>query len=354
MKKEKLVIVGSGPSGYTAAIYASRAQLKPVVFTGVESGGQLMYTTELENFPGFPEGVIGPKFMMGLRAQAQKFGSEIIDAQVTAFDFSQRPFRLWTHLPEGKNIDTFKTGSPEEITALITAVKATPHDIEAEAVILSTGAASIKLGIPGEKELFGRGVSTCAVCDAAFYRGKNVFVIGGGDSAMEDTLALTKFATKVTVVHRRDSFKASKIMADRVLTNEKVTVLWNSQVKEIKGNNQVEKIVIETDGQVNEYTADGVFLAIGHRPVTHIFQKQLILDKAGYLVTRLSLSESGLKQATAVLDEKGLVQYPTMTSVEGVFGAGDVVDVRYKQAITAAGMGCQAALDAEKWLENQE
>ncbi|MCC6711665.1 MAG: FAD-dependent oxidoreductase [Candidatus Pacebacteria bacterium] len=354
MKKEKLVIVGSGPSGYTAAIYASRAQLKPVVFTGVESGGQLMYTTELENFPGFPEGIIGPKFMMGLRAQAQKFGSEIVDGHVTAFDFSQRPFKLWTHLPKDRNIDIFKNGTTEEINSLVAEVKQTPHDLEAEAVIISTGATSIKLGVPGEKELFGRGVSTCAVCDAAFYRGKNVFVIGGGDSAMEDTLALVKFADKVTVVHRRDSFRASKIMADRVLNNEKINVLWNSELKEIKGENNVKGVVIETAGKVTEYAADGVFLAIGHRPVTQLFKDQLALDKAGYLVTRSSLSAVGLEQAHQALDEKELIAYPTMTSVEGVFGAGDVVDVRYKQAITAAGMGCQAALDAEKWLENQE
>lgn len=354
MKKEKLVIVGSGPSGYTAAIYAARAQLKPVVFTGVESGGQLMYTTELENFPGFPEGVIGPKFMMGLRAQAEKFGAEIVDTHVTAFDFSQRPFKLWTHLPEGKNIDLFKNGSPEEIESVIKEVKQSPHDIEAEAVIISTGATSIKLGVPGEKELFGRGVSTCAVCDAAFYKDRNVFVIGGGDSAMEDTLALTKFASKVTVVHRRDSFRASKIMADRVLNNEKVTVLWNSNLKKIVGENKVEKVLIETEGQEKEYLADGVFLAIGHRPVTQAFKDQLDLDKAGYLVTRQSLSSAGLKKATEALDEKELIKFPTMTSVEGVFAAGDVVDVRYKQAITAAGMGCEAALDAEKWLENQD
>lgn len=353
MKKEKLVIVGSGPAGYTAAIYAARAQLKPVVYTGVESGGQLMYTTELENFPGFPDGVMGPKFMMGLRAQALRFGAEIIDTHVTAFDFSQRPFKLWTHLPDGKNIDVFKNGSQEEIVAVIETVKQTPHDLEAETVILSTGAASIKLGVPGEKELFGRGVSTCAVCDAAFYRDKNVFVIGGGDSAMEDTLALTKFANKVTVVHRRDSFRASKIMADRVLNNEKVTVLWNSNLKQIKGDNKVEKVVIETKGKEQDYSADGVFLAIGHKPVTQAFQGQLNLDKAGYLVTRQSLSAAGLEQASEALDEKQLIKFPTMTSVEGVFAAGDVVDVRYKQAITAAGMGCEAALDAERWLESR-
>jgi len=354
MKAEKLVIIGSGPAGYTAAIYASRAQLKPVLFTGMESGGQLMYTTDLENFPGFPEGVIGPKFMMSLRAQATRFGTEIRDAHVTAVDFSQRPFKLWTHLPAGVGMDIFKQGSQEEIDGAVTKIKADEPDVLADSVIINTGATSIMLGVPGEKEFFGRGVSTCAVCDAAFYKDKNVFVIGGGDSAMEDTLALTKFATKVTVVHRRDSFRASKIMVDRVLKNDKVEVLWNSQLKKIIGEYGVQKIVVEVDGKDQEFKADGVFLAIGHRPVTSLFRGQIELDDHGYIVTRQSLSKKGLVQAQAALNEKDLVAYPTMTSIVGVFAGGDVVDVRYKQAITAAGMGCAAALDAERWLENQE
>jgi thioredoxin reductase (NADPH) len=354
MKKEKLVIVGSGPAGYTAAIYAARAELKPVLFTGAESGGQLMYTTEVENFPGFPEGIMGPKFMMSLRSQAERFGTEIKDAHVTAFDFSQRPFKLWTHLPEGTDIDILKKGSKEEIEKIATEVKKTEPDIEAESIVISTGATSIMLGVPGEKELFGRGVSTCAVCDAAFYKEKNVFVIGGGDSAMEDTLALTKFATKVTVVHRRDAFRASKIMADRVIKNKKVEILWNSQLKKVFGKDKIEKITIETDGKEKEYQADGLFLAIGHKPVTQVFQGQLDLDKAGYIITRKSLSADGIKKASEALDGKQLIKFPTMTSVEGIFAAGDVVDVRYKQAVTAAGMGCEAALDAERWLESQE
>lgn len=353
MKKEKLAIVGSGPAGYTAAIYAARAELKPVIFTGVESGGQLMYTTEVENFPGFPEGIMGPKFMMGLRAQAERFGSEIVDTHVTAFDLSQRPFKLWTHLPDGKNMEIFKTGSSEEIAAVVEEVKKSEHDIEADSIIVSTGATSIRLGVPGEDELFGKGVSTCAVCDAAFYKEKNVFVIGGGDSAMEDALALTKFASKVTIIHRRDEFRASKIMADRVLKNEKITVLWNSNLKQVIGTDKVEKIIVDTEGKENEYAADGVFLAIGHKPVTQLFQGQLELDEAGYLITRQSLTAAGLERASKALDEKQVIKFPTMTSVDGVFAAGDVVDVKYKQAVTAAGMGCQAALDVEKWLEDQ-
>lgn len=354
MKTEKLVIIGSGPSGYTAGIYAARAQLKPVIFTGVESGGQLMYTTEVENFPGFPEGVMGPQFMMSLRAQAEKFGAQIQDTHVTAADFSQRPFKLWTHVPAGESVEVFKTGKKEVIEALVEKIKQDEPDLLAESIILSTGATSIMLGIPGEKEFMGRGVSTCAVCDAAFYREKTVFVVGGGDSAMEDTLALAKFAKSVTILHRRDAFRASKIMVDRVLNNEKVKVLWNSQLKEIKGGQVVQQVVVETNGVTAEYPAEGVFLAIGHRPVTELFRDALTLDSAGYVVTRQSLTKEGIQEAEQALDDKGRIQYPTMTSLDGVFASGDVVDVRYKQAITAAGMGCAAALDAERWLESQE
>ena len=222
----------------------------------------------------------------------------------------------------------------------------------AQAVIISTGATSIMLGIPGEEKFFGQGVSTCAVCDAAFYKEKNVYVVGGGDSAMEDTLALTKFASQVTVIHRRDTFKASKIMQDRVLNNPKVKVLWNSTLQEVIGNERVEKVKIDVAGQVQEFPADGVFMAIGHKPVTDIFRDKVELDEHGYVVTRQSLSQKGVEKAQAALDDKGLVSFPSMTSVEGVFAAGDVVDVRYKQAVTAAGQGCSAALDAERWLES--
>lgn len=354
MEEVKVAIIGSGPSGYTAAIYASRAQLAPVLYTGFEMGGQLMYTTDLENFPGFPEGVIGPKFMNDLRTQSEKFGTKIRGDQVTAVDFSQRPFKIWTNLPENVSPDDFKKADPEKLKEYLNQIRSTEPAVSAQTVIISTGASSIMLGIPGEEKFFGQGVSTCAVCDAAFYKEKNVFVVGGGDSAMEDTLALTKFASQVTIIHRREEFRASKIMQDRVLNNPKVNVLWKSNLTEILGDQKVEKIKVEVDGQMQEFPADGVFLAIGHKPTTRIFFNQVELDEHNYIVTRESLSKHGLEKAQAALDEKGLVKFPTMTSVEGVFAAGDVVDVRYKQAITAAAQGCQAAIDAERWLESSQ
>ncbi len=356
MQHTKLAIIGSGPAGYTAAIYASRAQLNPIVITGMESGGQLMYTTELENFPGFPDGVIGPKFMFGMRTQAAKFGTTILDESVVALDMTQAPFKLWTKLPSGITPDQFKRASAEELAEIArTAQSSQPADIEAESIILSTGATSIMLGVEGEMGLLGKGVSTCAVCDAAFFRQKKVYVVGGGDSAMEDALALAKFTDQVTILHRRDSFKASKIMQERVLANPHIQVRWNSQVTQVIGAERLEKI--EISSTVNDdkevVTADGLFLAVGHRPTTAMFGKQVELDAHGYIVTRMSLSAAGLKAATQSLDNKQLIAFPTMTSIEGVFAAGDVVDVRYKQAITAAGMGCQAALDAERWLADQ-
>lgn len=320
-----VIIIGSGPAGYTAGIYLSRANLKPLLFAGERSGGQLMLTTEIENFPGFPEGVMGPKLMMSMREQAKKFGTEILDKNVTKVDFSKNPFKVWSN--------------DEEYTA--------------HSVIISTGAESIWLGCTGEQAFVGRGVSTCAVCDAAFFREKVTYVIGGGDAAMEDTLALTKFAKEVTVIHRRDSFKASKIMQDRVLNNPKVKVIWNSTVKEIKGTNKVEKIVVQTtDGSTKELPADGVFIAIGHKPSTEIFKDQITVDEKGYIVTGTGLSAKGVELANQNIVD-GLVGFPTQTSVKGVFAAGDCVDFHYRQAITSAGMGCQAALDAEKWLESQ-
>lgn len=352
MQKLPLVIIGSGPAGYTAAIYAARARLAPMVFTGVESGGQLMYTSEVENFPGFPQGVLGPKLMIDLREQATRFEAQIVDSHVTAIDLSERPFKLWTHLPADTSPDIFKTGSPEEIAKVIASVKRDEPDLMADSLIVSTGATAITLKVPGEEKLMGKGVSTCAVCDAAFYKEKNVFVVGGGDSAMEDSLALTKFASSVTIIHRRESFSASKIMAERVLNNPKVKVLWNSTLEEILGEEQVTGIKVNENGTVNEYPAGGLFYAIGHRPVTDIFIDQLQLDH-GYIVTSQSVSEAGLAMAGQRLNDKKLIGYPTMTSVEGVFAAGDVVDVRYRQAVTAAGQGCAAALDVERWLENQ-
>ncbi len=353
MEKRQVVIIGSGPAGYTAGVYAARAQLSPVIFAGFNSGGQLMYTTEVENFPGFAQGIQGPDLMMSMRDQAERFGAEIKYEYVTAVDFTQRPFQLWTNFPEGAGPDIFEKATPEELQAHLDAIRQAEPAMTAAAVIIATGASAIMLGVPGEDEFLGRGVSTCAVCDAAFYRDKITFVVGGGDSAMEDTLALTKFAKEVHVLHRRDEFRASKIMQERVLNHDKVQVHWNTTVSEIAGEGSVQQIKVVEDGEAKTYAADGVFIAIGHRPMTKVFQGQLELDSHGYVVTRQSATEAGVAAASQALEEKGLVKFPSMTSVEGVFAAGDGVDVRYKQAITAAGQGCSAALDAERWLETQ-
>jgi len=325
-----VIIIGSGPSGWAASIYLSRAQLAPVLFAGEKAGGQLMLTTEIENFPGFAQGIQGPELMMNMRAQAERFGTTIHDAYVTRIDTTSRPFKVYA--------STGKKGAEEEY--------------QAHALLISTGAESMWLGVPGEQEFLGKGVSTCAVCDAAFYKNKNTCVVGGGDAAMEDALALTKFAASVTVIHRRDSFKASKIMAQRVLEHPKVKVMWNAAVKEIQGNTKVTGIVVEhTDSQQQETLAtDGVFVAIGHKPTTSLYEKQIELDEKGFVVTRFALGEKSLHLAQAAM-KNGFVQYPTMTSVEGVFAAGDVVDFRYKQAATASGFGVMASLDIEKWLE---
>lgn len=355
MEKRKVVIIGSGPAGYSAAIYNSRAQLAPLLFGGLKTGGQLMNTTEVENYAGFADGVMGPDLMIAMRTQAQKFGTEIQDVYVTAADFSQRPFKLWTQLPEGFDPQNFSKLSVKEIESFTQTIKEKFSPVvEAESVIIATGAAPITLGIPGEQEFWARGVSACAVCDAAFFRDKVVYVVGGGDSAMEDATALTKFATQVHIVHRRDSFKASKIMQERVLNNPKITVHWNATVQEIQGSKKVERILINENGKVTEYPTDGVFMAIGHTPMNTLFLGQIQLDEKGYVVTRQSATKLGVKMASEALSSEGLVTYPTMTSVAGVFSAGDGVDVRYKQAITAAGQGCAAALDAERWLESQE
>ncbi len=355
---KRLVVIGSGPSGYTAGLYAARAQMAPELYTGVESGGQLMYTSDLENFPGFSEGVMGPKFMWDLRQQATKFGAVIKDQLITAVDLSVRPFKLWTSLPTGVRADEYKQASAERLAEISAQVKQQAPELLADAVIVSTGATSIMLGLPNEMTYLGKGLSTCAVCDAAFFKQKKVFVVGGGDSAMEDALALAKFTDNVTLLHRRDSFRASKIMQDRVLQHPHIKVRWNSVVTEVKGDTKVSEIEIETtqpDGSKTKTseTAEGLFLAIGHRPVSALFKDQLLVDQHGYIVTRQSYTSAGLQLAEAATSA-GLVQFPTMTSVEGVFAAGDVVDVRYKQAVTAAGMGCQAALDVERWLERQE
>ena len=302
----KVVIIGSGPAGLTAAVYAARANLAPIVFAGHMYGGQLMLTTEVENYPGFPDGIMGPELMEAFRAQAERFGSVIHNVDVTAVDFSVRPFVVRT--------------DEDEYTA--------------DSVILATGASARWLNIPGEARLRGRGVSTCATCDGAFFREKRIVVVGGGDSAMEEAIFLTRFGSKVTIVHRRDSFRASKIMADRALGHPKIEVVWNSAVTEVIGADATEALKLKNllTGAESVLPADALFIAIGHDPNTGIFAGQIELDPAGYIV-----SADGVR-----------------TNVEGVFVAGDVYDVRYKQAITAAGSGCKAALDAEKYLEALE
>jgi thioredoxin reductase (NADPH) len=303
----KLIIIGGGPAGYTAALYSARANLDPLVIEGFQWGGQLMITSDVENYPGYPEGVMGPQMMQDFRRQASRFGGEFLTEDVTRVDFSERPFRVWV-------------GDDE---------------YRAESVIVATGAVARKLGLPSEHRLQGRGVTYCAVCDAAFYRDKDVVVVGGGDSAMEEAIFLTKFAAKVTLVHRRNTFKASPIMVDRARGNEKIEFALESVVEEVLGDEKVEAVRIRnvSTDETTEIAADGVFVAIGHDPATALFAGQLEMDDAGYLVT----------------DGK-----TTTTNVPGVFAAGDVVDHVYRQAITAAGMGCQAALDAERYLSALE
>jgi thioredoxin reductase (NADPH) len=307
-----VIIIGSGPAGLTAAIYTARASLTPLVIEGEPSstsdqpGGQLMLTTEVENFPGFPEGVMGPELMGNFRAQAERFGAEFITEKVTRVDFSERPFRVWI-------------GDDEH---------------RAQSVIVSTGARSLMLGLEAEQRLIGHGLSTCATCDGFFFRGHEIAVVGGGDSAIEEATFLTKFADKVTIIHRRDEFRASKIMQQRAFDNPKIDILWNHTVTEINGADRVESIEV-TDtitGAVSTMDVTGVFIAIGHRPNTDLFTGVLDMDETGYLET---------------------VPGSSRTNIEGVFACGDVQDHTYRQAITAAGSGCMAAIDAERWLETQ-
>jgi thioredoxin reductase (NADPH) len=303
---ERLIIIGSGPAGLTAAIYAARADLSPLVIEGFEAGGQLMLTTDVENYPGFPDGIMGPEMMGLFRKQAERFGARMVSSDVEEVDFSARPFTV--------------------------SVSDTAH--EADAVIVATGASARWLGVPGEERLRGHGVSACATCDGFFFRDSEIVVVGGGDSAMEEALFLTKFGSKVTIVHRRDEFRASKIMAARALEHPKIEVRWNSVVSEVLGDDAVTGVLIRdvNTGETSELAAEGFFVAIGHDPNTELLKGQLELDEQGYLRTYRG----------------------TETSVPGVFGAGDVVDHTYRQAVTAAGMGCRAALDASRWLENQE
>ena len=307
-----VIIIGSGPAGLTAAIYTARASLSPLVIEGEPSstsdqpGGQLMLTTEVENFPGFPEGIMGPELMTNFRAQAERFGAEFITEKVTRVDFSERPFRVWVR----------------------------DDEYRAESVIVSTGARSLMLGLEAEQRLIGHGLSTCATCDGFFFRGHEIAVVGGGDSAIEEATFLTKFADKVTIVHRRDEFRASKIMQQRAFDNPKIEILWNHRVTEINGADKVESIEVTdtTSGATSTLAVTGVFIAIGHRPNTDLFTGVLDMDETGYLET---------------------VPGSSLTNIEGVFACGDVQDHTYRQAITAAGSGCMAAIDAERWLESQ-
>jgi len=299
-----VVIIGSGPAGYTAGLYTARAMLKPLMFAGYMSGGQLMLTSDIENFPGYPQGIGGPEMMMQLREQAERFGLDVQDRNVESVDLSERPFKV---LVEGE-------------------------EFLANSIIISTGAESIWLNASGEAEQKGRGISTCATCDGAFFRDEEVLVIGGGDSACEEATFLTRFASKVTLIHRRDVFRASNIMYERAANNEKIEIKTFRQVKEwLSDDNGLTGAILEDprDGSTEEIAASGAFIAIGHKPITGFLESQVETDENGYIIHKQH----------------------TMTSVDGVFAAGDVVDTRYKQAITAAGMGCQAAMDAEKWLE---
>lgn len=312
MSVENVIIIGSGPAGYTAAIYAARANMNPLLFEGQrlggQPGGQLMLTTEVENFPGFPEGLMGPEMMEKFKAQALRFGTRILSEDVVKTDLS------------GK----------------IKAVTTESGTYEARAVIVCTGAQAMWIGVPGEEKYQGHGVSACATCDGFFFKDKEILVVGGGDAAMEESNFLTKFAKKVTVIHRRDTLRASKIMQERALKNPKIEFLWNTEVREVLGDGTKltgVRIFNNQTNQESELATEGLFVAIGHKPNTHVFEGQLELDVKGYIVTKPG---------------------STATNVEGVFAGGDVADHKYRQAVTAAGTGCMAALDAERWLESQE
>ncbi len=313
----KVVILGSGPAGLTAAIYASRAQLEPIVIEGPQPGGQLTITTDVENYPGFSSGIMGPEMMNEFRAQAERFGTEIISVWIDKVDLSERPFTLF-----GKD-----SQDSEEISTLI----------KAETLIISTGASAKWLGVPGEdpvpEGLGGNGVSACATCDGFFFRGKPVVIVGGGDTAMEEAMFLTRFASKVTLMHRRDSFRASKIMQERVFANEKIEVMWNTEIREILGTKEEGvtsvKIADTQSNKESEFPTEGVFIAIGHKPNTELFKDVLDMDDVGYLITEGRTMK---------------------TNVPGVFACGDAQDSYYRQAVTAAGTGCMAAIDAERFL----
>jgi thioredoxin reductase (NADPH) len=302
VEERNVVVLGSGPAGYSAGLYAARADLRPLLLKGLEAGGQLMLTTEVENYPGFPDAILGPELMDAMEKQAARFGAEILPQTATGVDLSERPFGVW----------------------------AGDQEWRARTLIVATGASAKWLGVPGEERLRGRGVSACATCDGFFFRDRELVVVGGGDTAMEEASFLTKFASKVTIVHRRDEFRASRIMQDRVLQNPKIAVAWNAVVEEVLGDDAVTGVRLRDvrDERTREHPADGVFMAIGHTPNTALFHDQLELAD-GYIV---------------------VAEPTTRTSVPGVFAAGDVTDVIYRQAVTAAGQGCKAAIDAERFL----
>ncbi len=302
-----VIIIGSGPAGYTAGLYAGRAMLEPLLFAGYMSGGQLMLTSDVENFPGYPDGITGPEMMIHLRSQSEKFGCEVVDKNVGSVDLSSRPYKVYV---EGE-------------------------EFKAHAIIISTGAEAIWLGVEGEEEQKGRGISTCATCDGAFFKEQEVLVIGGGDSAMEEANFLTRFASKVTIIHRSDSFRASNIMLERAINNPKIEIKrWKKVISWLSDEDGLSGAKLEdtNTGEIEEIGVTGAFIAIGHKPITSFLNNQIETDGEGYILHKEN----------------------TMTNVEGVFAAGDVVDTRYRQAITAAGMGCQAAIDCEKWLEENE
>jgi thioredoxin reductase (NADPH) len=301
-----VIVIGSGPAGFTAALYAARANLAPLVLKGLEAGGQLMLTTDVENYPGFADGLLGPELMDQMEKQAARFGAEILPVHVTDVDLSERPF----------------------------VVRAGDQEWRSRTIIVATGATARWLGVPGEEKLRGRGVSACATCDGFFFRDRELVVVGGGDTAMEEATFLTKFASKVTIVHRRDEFRASKVMSARALANPKVDVIWNTTVGEVHGDDAVSGVTLNdlrTDGS-RTFPADGLFVAIGHDPNTALFRGKLVLDDEGYIT---------------------VAEPRTATSVPGVFAAGDVTDRVYRQAVTAAGQGCKAAIDAERFLEDE-